>query len=90
MPKIFKNVTDYFDIESKDKHKCIKIDLNEALITCDTENISPIHSERYLNQLSIYMQEQKSLKYSFLYRNIEDNDLWDLWRKKKTKKQKHE
>jgi len=52
VPKILKNATEHFNVESKDKRKYIRIDFKEALVTCDTGNILPIHSERYLNQLS--------------------------------------
>lgn len=37
MPKIFKNATEYFKVESKDKSKYIRTDFKEPLISCHKE-----------------------------------------------------
>lgn len=40
MPKIFKHATEYFNLESKDKTKYIKIDFKEGLVSYDREHFA--------------------------------------------------
>lgn len=40
MPKIFKHATEYFNLESKDKTKYIRIDFKEGLVSYDREHFA--------------------------------------------------
>lgn len=51
MPKIIKNVTEYFKVESKDKSKYIRTDFKEFLVSYDSKYFAhPL--QKYLNHLS--------------------------------------